>query len=54
MADTTENKRCVVECISAYQDSHKMRLITPPMRLSVSKERAEELIKAKVCIIVKK
>lgn len=54
MTEINENKRCIVECISAYRDSQKLRLITPSMRLSVTKERAEELIKAKVCIIVKK
>lgn len=47
-----EEKRVIVKCVDAYRDSERNRLVFPPMRLSVTKERATVLIDKKVCIEV--
>lgn len=48
-------ERVVVMCVDAFKDKERAnRLIIPPMRLSVTRKRADELIKAKLCKEIKK
>lgn len=56
MAETAKKEeRVIVQCIDAFKDSERAnRLIVPPMRLSVTPERAKQLIDSKVCELVKK
>lgn len=52
---TQKEERVVVECIDAFKDKERAgKLIIPPMRLSVTKQRAELLIKEKLCKEVKR
>lgn len=56
MSETAKKEeRVIVQCIDAFKDSERAyRLIVPPMKLSVTPERAKQLIDKKVCIAVKK
>lgn len=49
------NERVVVKCIDAFRDKERAgKLIIPPARLSVTPERAKELIEKKLCVAVEK